>query len=562
MAEDRTRLIEAVDQLAVQARLVKYDDLMGLGALLEKLEAVEGFTSGPDQTLTRLLCESLETLLKRVILNKSSSPKQEMELFAEGMKWVRQRVMLSDSPSLLPEEVSFLENSKRVMGETGPTSERKKEELPSQESSQTSFDLTQDLGLYRDFISEALEHLETIELNIIELEQSPDDKECISNIFRPFHTIKGVSGFLNLRDINRFSHSMESLLDLARNDEIKIHREIVDFILEAVDFLKKMILDLRTHLEQGQTAFSHFDLTPYLKRIASFQQGEEPTPSSPEPGRPFEAREQSFGPPLGEILRSKGIISPDQVNSALQRQSEMRKDQKIGQILVNEFDVKPVEVISALRDQKRVTSQEVETTVKVTTSKLDNLVDLVGELVITQALVQQNPAFSSLQDQKLAQDFSQLKRITTDLQRNSMSLRMIPIRHTFQKMIRLIRDLAQKSNKLVELCMSGEDTEIDRNMVDSLYDPLVHMIRNSIDHGIESPEVRKEKGKPEAGTILLKAYQKGGNVVIEVEDDGQGLNRTKILQKAKDRGLVSDEVQLTDHQIDNLIFEAGFSTAE
>ena len=129
------------------------------------------------------------------------------------------------------------------------------------------------------------------------------------------------------------------------------------------------------------------------------------------------------------------------------------------------------------------------------TSKLDNLVDLVGELVIAQSLVQQNPIFSSIHDQKLSRDFSHLKRITTDLQKNSMSLRMIPIRHTFQKMIRLVRDLAKKSGKLAELVMVGEETEIDRNMVDSLYDPLVHMMRNAVDHGIELPEKRKERGQ-------------------------------------------------------------------
>ena len=250
------------------------------------------------------------------------------------------------------------------------------------------------------------------------------------------------------------------------------------------------------------------------------------------------------------------------MRSALRIQKEEKKDRKIGEILIRENKVKPREVVEALRDQKKSSPQPAETTVRVDTHKLDNLVDLIEELVIAQSLVAQNPIFSSLHDPKLSRDFSQLKRITTDLQRISMSLRMVPIRHTFQKMIRLVRDLANKSNKEVDLIMSGEDTEIDRNMVETLYDPLVHMIRNSVDHGIEPPAKRLEAGKPKRGNVFLRAFHKGGYIVIEIEDDGQGLNRPKILKKAREKGLVAADAPLTDHQIDNLIFEPGFSTAD
>jgi two-component system chemotaxis sensor kinase CheA len=239
-----------------------------------------------------------------------------------------------------------------------------------------------------------------------------------------------------------------------------------------------------------------------------------------------------------------------------------KPDFKLGEILIMENKAKPREVVEALREQKQVLNQLSEFTLKVDSKKLDNLVDMVGELVIAQSMVQQNPVFASIKEQKLIRDFSLLKRITNDLQRISMSLRMVPIRQTFQKMTRLVRDLSKKSEKLVELSMSGEETEIDRNMVESLYDPLVHMIRNAVDHGIELPSLRKEMGKTEMGKIFLRAYQKGGNVVIEMEDDGQGLNREKILKKAKEKGLLSEEMQLTDYQIDNLIFEPGFSTAD
>ncbi len=271
---------------------------------------------------------------------------------------------------------------------------------------------------------------------------------------------------------------------------------------------------------------------------------------------------ESKVPPLGEILSAKGIVTKEEVSEALKEQIASKGERKLGEILVSENKAKPRQVVEALREQKQMSIQQAEETVKVDTKKLDNLVDMVGELVIAESLVHQNPVISSLQDQKLARDFSQLKRITVELQKISMSLRMVPIRQTFQKMIRLVRDLAKKSDKLVELVMSGEETEIDRNMVDSLYEPLVHMIRNAIDHGIEPMAGRKEAGKSEMGKILLKAYQKGGNVIIEIEDDGQGLNRERILKKAKERGLLSNDPSLTDYEIHNLIFVPGFSTAE
>jgi len=207
-------------------------------------------------------------------------------------------------------------------------------------------------------------------------------------------------------------------------------------------------------------------------------------------------------------------------------------------------------------------SKKVGASIKVDIEKLDGLVNAVGELVIMQAMVRANPLIASIADPKLAKDFSQLTRITSELQKTAMSMRMVPIRQTFQKMIRLVRDLSKKTGKIVNLVMEGEETEIDRNMVDSIYDPLVHMMRNSVDHGVQTPEERERLGKPGAGTVYLRAYQKGGNMVIEIEDDGQGLNTEKIRRKAIERGLIQETDNLSAHELNNLIFLPGFSTAE
>ena len=194
--------------------------------------------------------------------------------------------------------------------------------------------------------------------------------------------------------------------------------------------------------------------------------------------------------------------------------------------------------------------------------KLDGLVNAVGELVIMQAMVRQNPLITSVSDPKLNKDFGQLSRITSELQKTAMSMRMVPIRQTFQKMTRLVRDLSKKSGKVVDLLMEGEETEIDRNMVDSIYDPLVHMMRNSVDHGVQTPEGREAVGKPGKGTVRLAAYHKGGNIIIEIQDDGQGLNTSKIRSKAKDRGLIDEGDHPSDHEVNNMIFLPGFSTAD
>jgi two-component system chemotaxis sensor kinase CheA len=177
-------------------------------------------------------------------------------------------------------------------------------------------------------------------------------------------------------------------------------------------------------------------------------------------------------------------------------------------------------------------------------------------------MLRQNPYITSSNDQKLYHNLGQLNQITSGLQRIAMSMRMVPIKSTFQKMVRLVRDLAKNAGKEVALEMSGEDTEIDRNVVDELYEPMVHMIRNAVDHGMESPDEREAAGKERRGSVLLRAFHRGGNIVIEIEDDGRGLNREAILEKALSRELIPEDHKLTDAEICNLIFHPGFSTAE
>jgi two-component system chemotaxis sensor kinase CheA len=400
-----------------------------------------------------------------------------------------------------------------------------------------------DESLLRDFITEGLEYIGEIEMNILNLEQDPGNKDYINAIFRPFHSVKGVASFLNLDRIRALAHNLETLLDKARSDAIAITPDLIDLILDGSDTLKALIGQLRDELE-GREVTATIDISEIVQRIESAETG---TETSKKPRK------------LGAILVEDGIINEQDLETALEH-SQTPPSRKLGETLISEGMASPKDVSRALRKQaQQVTDSN---TIRVDVKKLDDLIDMVGELVITQSMIRQSAALQSIGDQKLVRDVSQLSSITSELQRSSTVLRMIPIRQTFQRMSRLVRDLSKNAGKLIHVETVGEDTEIDRNMVDEIYNPLVHMIRNAVDHGMESPEDRIKAGKPEKGTLKLKAFHRGGNIIIEIADDGRGLNREKIRQKAIANGMISASDTLTDQEVHRLILLAGFSTAE
>lgn len=404
-------------------------------------------------------------------------------------------------------------------------------------------DRVQDESLLKDFITEGLEYIGEIELNILNLEQEPDNKDYINAIFRPFHSVKGVASFLNLDGIRTLAHDLETLLDKARNEALAVTPELIDLILDGSDTLKAMIGQLRDD-QEGREATELIDTSDIVRRIKLAEQGAD-LPKEPKK--------------LGTILVEEGVINEDELQGALER-SQAPPSRKLGQTLISEGMASPKDVTRALRKQaQQVTDSN---TIRVDIKKLDDLIDMVGELVITQSMIRQSETLKSLGDRKIVRDISLLESITSELQRSSTVLRMIPIKQTFQRMSRLVRDLSKNSGKLVNVVTVGEDTEIDRNMVDEIYNPLVHMIRNAVDHGMEMPEDRIKAGKPERGTIKLRAFHRGGNIVLEIADDGRGLNREKICQKAIKNGLISPTDALTDQEVNRLILLPGFSTAE
>lgn len=401
----------------------------------------------------------------------------------------------------------------------------------------------QDESLLRDFIVEGLEYIGEIEINILNLEQNPDDKEYINAVFRPFHSIKGVASFLDLKEIRDIAHDLENLLDRARSSELNVDSKLIDIVLEGADVLKEMIGSLNEVMEGNRRQPYIPDMSGLRARIATVD--DEP----PEEERSVKK--------LGAILVEDGVISEEVLEESLKKGSDRSK--KIGETLIEEGKVKSKQVLQALRKQ---TGQITDTnTIRVDVKKLDDFVDMIGELVITQSMIKQNLMTQKSEDRKLMGDISQLSSITSELQRTSTSLRMVPIKQTFQRMARLVRDLARNAGKEVSVEMVGEDTEIDRKMVEEIYNPLVHMVRNAVDHGLESKEVRLKQGKAEKGLIQLKAYHKGGSIVIEISDDGGGLSTSKILKKAREKGLVGEGDDLSDQEVYRLLFLPGFSTA-
>ncbi|MHB8092326.1 MAG: chemotaxis protein CheA [Syntrophales bacterium] len=404
----------------------------------------------------------------------------------------------------------------------------------------------EDESLLHDFIVEGLEYIDEIEVNILNLEKDPDNKDYINAIFRPFHSIKGVASFLNLDQIRDLAHTLENLLDKARNGELAVTPSVIDVVLEGADALKVLIGHLKGRLEGNVSAGEDIDtdVPSLMKRVKLVQEG---------------GNEPSGVKKIGEILLEDGIITNADLQEGLKSNAK-KLGGKIGETLIKEGKATPKQVSQALRKQAEQAGDM--SSIRVDTRKLDDLIDMVGELVINQTMVQEDIKKEANLDRNLSRDIGQLFRITSGLQRISTSLRMVPIKQTFQRMSRLVRDLAKNSGKAVNIDLVGEDTEIDRNMVDEIYNPLVHMVRNSVDHGLESPEERMKAGKTAEGMIRLSAYHRGGSVVIEISDDGRGLNKDKILDKAVRNGLIASGDGLSEQDIYRLIFMPGLSTAE
>lgn len=358
----------------------------------------------------------------------------------------------------------------------------------------------EDLPIFEAFFLEASENIKTVEQNLLNFEKT-GDLESLKQAFRGIHTIKGVAASLGIVPLEQLSHKLEDILEMAGKKGASFNRgKFVDLTLGCVDVIKSML----NYLEQDVNSKKEFSMA--------------------------ELWSLSLDGLLSILLK--------ELNASGDVQSQ--EEEIFRTLTIKESD---------------------EKFLKIEAKKMDFLIDALGELVAIQNVIAHHPSVQSKENRSLERAVMQLRRVTKTMQDISLNLRMVPIAVVFNKMRRVVRDLAKREKKKIELIIEGGETEIDRKVVEELYDPLLHLVRNACDHGIETPSQRKKAGKPETGRIYLRAYYKGKHVVIEVEDDGRGLNKEKIFEKAVEKGLVEKDKKLDDQEIFRFIFLPGFSTA-
>ncbi len=451
------------------------------------------------------------------------------------------------------------------------------------------------MELLDDFLVEAFEMIEEMDQDLIELENNPDDLELINKIFRVAHTIKGSGSFLNFDKLTHLTHHMEAVLDKARRGELKITSEIMDVILESVDAMKAILEYIRDYKNDESP---DIDIEPIVKKLDAIVNG-------------------TFGSDEGETQEDKSSVNLDEIsienvdeldldnlppeeldaildklveevnkndteNEKNEEENEKKEEQKEhtqaesdNKPVVKEEKKEPVKsekknLQQAKKDIKKQIASVKEQTIRVDVKRLDQLMNLIGELVLAKNRLIKiyNDVEERYEGEKFLEELNQvvssISIVTTDLQIAVMKTRMLPIGKVFNKFPRLVRDLSRELGKKVRLIIEGEDTELDKSIIEEIGDPLVHMIRNAVDHGIEPPEERIKKGKPEEGTIWLKAYNEGNMIVIEIKDDGRGMDPEKLKQKAIEKGIITPQEaeNMSDKEAFMLIFKPGFSTAE
>lgn len=385
------------------------------------------------------------------------------------------------------------------------------------------------------FLTEVRDRLDNAQETILILEENPEDPEAIQTLFRIFHTIKGECGFLKIATLGELTHNIENILDGLRSGKSTVTRSHIDLLLEGLDMSRDIIKSLE---KKDYVKFTDISLDSYVSRLKGLS-----------------AKNCSN---LGDFLVSSGKMQEADVQRVLQKQKESAFMKKFGEIAVQENYLSAEELRDTLKTQKDCKTgdapriiERTDPVIKVRASKVNFLVDMIGELLIAMGQISGGGA-----------ELLQMRKITRSLQYGAMELRTDSLRSLFGNLRRAVRDLSRQLEKNVRAECTGEDLEIDRNLIEQLEEPLMHLIRNSLDHGLEQEADRVAVGKDPQGTVTLKAIRHGNSIVITVRDDGHGLDRTKILEKAVERGLVRPDVgnAMSDPEVFNLIFVSGFST--
>jgi two-component system chemotaxis sensor kinase CheA len=416
-----------------------------------------------------------------------------------------------------------------------------------------------DTELIKEFLIESYENLDRLDQDLIALEKEPGNKDTLASIFRTIHTIKGTSGFLAFNQLEAVTHVGENLLARLRDGLLTLSPEITTALLVMVDAVRQMLASIEATGNEGKR--DDQELVANLTRLLQPK-----TEASPvlEPEPPQSQEQQNVPPPVpsvGDILIKTGAAEPSEVWKSGEQQNE-GDPRHAGEILVDKGTLKPQDAPDALPVQQQARASASESTIRVDVNHLDRLMNRVGELVLLRNQIVQYT--NSREDSELLGTSQRLNLLTTELQEGVMKTRMQPIGNIWGKFPRTVRDVALGCGKHVRVETEGKETELDKTIIEAIKDPLTHLVRNAVDHGIELPAVRQAAGKDPEGLLFLRAFHEGGQVNIEITDDGAGLDLERIRNKAVQKGLITADqaTRMTEREITNLIWLPGFSTAE
>lgn len=426
------------------------------------------------------------------------------------------------------------------------------------------------LNLQKDFIDE-LNYLSNKNEEVIyNLKMEPENKKIIRSLYRNFHSIKGLGSLINFVFVEKIASKIEKLIEKINKNREIIDDKILTTLLNANDYINTICSDVRIisnkdFLESLEIHLKNIDeLTDVEqreidldKKVIEINRKNEEEKDKKEENSKKEVKK------IGDILVEQGILTEDEAEEIAIKQKAVMPDLKFGEIVVKEQKAEAKEIVNAINIQQKKTTESIGSYIKVNTNKIDNLVDAIGELIILKSQIEQDFITKENNQNKTYNKLLRMNRITKDIQNVAMALRMVSLQATFQKLNRVYRDTLKELDKEVDFEYFGENTDIDRDVAEKIIDPLMHMLKNSISHGIEkTPENRLEKGKSRRGNVVIGAYNKKGNVYIEIEDDGQGIIPEKIYKKAAEKNIIDLNKEYTDEEIVNFIFLPGFSTAE
>ena len=506
-AVETNELIEALNEDLLTLENNR-DDIDQVNRIFRAFHTIKGTCGFLNFTTCGELSHASENILNRTRNGELEPTPAIIDVLLEAVDWIKEFVIDVENRVEREYDITDLVESIEVVQVKAQADSASDPAGPI-----TSAGLPMELPdeLVDEFIAEGEELLEFLDNDLLTLKLDWDDEEYINGIFRAFHTMKGNSGLMGLADMNTIAHGSENVLGAIREKSLKPNADIVDALLQAVDFVRMVLDEVK---ERNVTSHNILELDNRLRRI------------------------------LGREEKQAAVKKDRSKLKTIQKETTAKREAK--------------------------PTKRIDQTIRVDVKRLDNMMNLAGELVLEKnRLVQVTQDMNRIASgAKEMSDLDSLNNslgmVTTEIQESVMKMRMLPISHVFRKFPRLIRDLSREKNKQIELELSGEETELDRSVIESIGDPFVHLLRNAVDHGIEEPDRRARMGKPRTGTISLSAYQEGNNIVIEIEDDGAGIDPQRVAAKALEKNVISDEdaLRMTDRELINLIFKPGFSTAK